>query len=206
MAETMVGRTGTRPADRLAAVPAGPLAWQRTDVVGTELVFPGGSGTAVVHGATPYAMEWHAELADGAVVRELSVTCRGSGWSRSLRLRRAAEEWACHAEESGDAGLPAPGAPEPSELAADAVIRLADSPIFVTWAARRLGLTGETGAVTVPSVRVQLPSLTVVAGTTTYHLVGPNRLRVTGDGPATTYELDPAGVVAYQAGRLRLAR
>jgi hypothetical protein len=46
----------------------------------------------------------------------------------------------------------------------------------------------------------------VAAGTATYHLVGPDRLRITGDGPATTYQLDPAAVVVYQAGRLRLAR
>jgi hypothetical protein len=206
MSETMVGRTETRPAGRLETLPSGPLAWQRTDVVGTELVFPSGSGTAVVTGATPYAVEWHAELEEDAVVRELSVTCRGGGWSRTLQLRRTGEEWACRADESGDAGLPPPGAPEPAGIAVGAVVRLADSPVFVTWAVRRLGLTVKGGPVTVPSVRILLPSLTVVAGATTYHLVSPNRLRVTGDGPATTYELDPAGVVAYQAGRLRLVR
>jgi hypothetical protein len=206
MSETLVGRAGTGPADRLETLPSGPLAWQRTDVVGTELVFPCGSGTAVVHGATPYAMEWRAGFESDGVVRELSVTCRGGGWSRGIELARTGEEWTCRAEESGDAGMPAPGAVEPPGIAPDAVIRLADSPIFVTWALRRLRLTAEAGAVTVPSVRVLLPSLTLATGAATYHLVGPNRLRVTGDGPAVTYELDPAGVVAYQAGRLRLVR
>jgi hypothetical protein len=87
-----------------------------------------------------------------------------------------------------------------------AVLRLADSPIFVSWAVRRLGLSVKAGPVTVPVVRVQVPSLAVVPGTVTYHLVSPQRLRITGDWPAATFELDAAGTVVYQAGHLRLAR
>ncbi|MEV6306624.1 putative glycolipid-binding domain-containing protein [Actinoplanes sp. NPDC051861] len=196
MTDTMTART----------LLSGPLAWQRTDVVGTELVLAPGGGTAVVHGALPYAMTWTAEVDDDAVVRELSVTCRGGGWSRTLDLRRNAGGWTCHAAESGDAGLPAPGCADPAAIPEDAVLRVTDSPVFVSWAVRRLALTAESGPVTVPSARVLVPSLAVVPSATTYHLVSPKRLRVTGDGPATTYELDPSGVVAYQPGRLRLVR
>jgi hypothetical protein len=201
MTETMTGRTAARATG--GALGSGPLAWQRTDVVGTELVLAPGAGAAVVHGALPYVLEW---TAGDPAVRELSVTARGGGWRRTLDLRRTVDGWTCRADESGDAGLPAPGCADAGAIDPDAVPRITDSPIFVTWAVRRLGLTVESGPVTVPSVRVLAPSLAVVAGTTTYHLVSPNRVRVTGDGPPATFELDPSGVVAYQAGRLRLAR
>jgi hypothetical protein len=199
MTETTTGHTLARTADGTLRS-SGPLTWQRTDVVGTELVLAPGNGTAVVHGSRPYALQWTADDAG------LSVTCRGGGWTRTLELQRDAVGWTCRAGETGDAGLPAPGAADPAAIDPAAIPRITDSPIFLTWAVRQLGLTAESGPVTVPSVRVLVPSLAVVAGHTTFHLVSPNRLRVTGDGPAATYELDPAGVVAYQAGRLRLAR
>ncbi|MFC7532821.1 putative glycolipid-binding domain-containing protein [Actinoplanes sp. GCM10030250] len=210
MTETMTGQTGARTADGTPqpvppAWQSGSLAWQRTDLVGTELVLAPGSGNAVVHGTLPYAMEWTATL-DGTEVRELTITCKGAGWTRNLGLGRSTDGWSCRSDESGDAGLPPPGPAGPAAIAPDAVPRITDSPIFVTWAIHHLGLTVASGPVTVPSVRVLVPSLAVVPGTTTYHLVSPNRLRVTGDGPPATYEVDPAGVVAYQAGRLRLAR
>jgi len=76
---------------------AGPLVWQRTDTVGTELVFPadGGSrsaeGTAVVAGPLPYATRFHAALDTDSAVRALRVTTSGDGWTRTLRLGRAAD-------------------------------------------------------------------------------------------------------------------
>jgi hypothetical protein len=199
---------------------SGPAAWQRTDTVGTELVFlhdgavPAADGSAVVAGPIPYAGQWHADLDADRSVRSLTVTCRGGDWSRTLWLTREDGAWTCHAEESGElaplvtaAGRPAPpppGVDDPARLHADAVLRLADSPIFVTWALHRLRLTPDDGPVRVPTVRVLCPSLAVVPGTWTYQLVGERRLRVTGDGPAVTYHLDPGGHVTYRPGRLRL--
>ncbi|MDI6102436.1 putative glycolipid-binding domain-containing protein [Actinoplanes sp. NEAU-A12] len=207
MSETVMARAETRP---LRAIPAGPVAWQRTGVIGTELVFPrggarpgatggeppgaerpGAHGTAVVAGGTPYSLQWRAVTDDDAGVQELSVSCRGADWSRTTELRRTDGDWECE------------GA---ARIDPDAVVRLADSPIFVTWALRRLGLTVESGPMCVPSVRILTPSLEVVPGTATYHLVSPRRLRITGEGPAVTYELDDAGLVAYQPGNLRLVR
>ncbi|WP_433795760.1 hypothetical protein [Actinoplanes sp. CA-252034] len=57
-----------------------------------------------------------------------------------------------------------------------------------------------------PSARILTSSLTVVSGTATYHLISPHRLRITGDGPAVTYEMNPAGLVAHHPGTLRLVR
>jgi hypothetical protein len=54
---------------------AGPLAWQRTDTVGTELVLPSGAdnrsadGTAVVAGPVPHTTRFHADLDTRSAVR-----------------------------------------------------------------------------------------------------------------------------------------
>jgi uncharacterized protein len=53
-------------------------------------------------------------------------------------------------------------------------------------------------------VRIRMPWLTVVPGTATFQRVSENRLRATGDGPASSYDLDAEGIVTYQAGRLRI--
>src|SRR5690349_5202387 len=72
----------------------GPLVWQRTDTVGTELVFAAGgdprtaTGSAVVSGASAYATRWHAELDADSRVRVLTVACDGGDWGRTLRLAR----------------------------------------------------------------------------------------------------------------------
>ncbi|WP_080127807.1 MULTISPECIES: putative glycolipid-binding domain-containing protein [unclassified Actinoplanes] len=187
-----------------------PLTWQRTDTVGTELVFPRGSrphGSAIVAGARAYSLTWQAEVTSTSEVTSLHVTSQGDGWSRELWLDRGASGWTCRAEHAGDAGdLPSAGAEQRDALDPRAVLRLADSPIFVAWAVRGLGLTVKSGPVTVPAIRVQVPSLAVLPGTVTYHLVSPQRLRITGDWPASTFELDAAGMAVYQAGHLRLAR
>ncbi|BCY07884.1 putative glycolipid-binding domain-containing protein [Actinoplanes sp. L3-i22] len=208
---TTTGARGSALAERPRAdLPVVPLAWQRTDKVGTELVFPQGprpSGSVIVAGATAYSLSWNAELTPASEVKSLHVTCQGDGWRRELRLERAESGWTCRAEHAGDAGdLPFAGTEQLDTFDPAATLRLADSPIFVSWAIRHLGLTVKGGPVTVPVVRVQVPSLAVVAGTVTYHLVSPQRLRITGDWPAATFELDDAGTVVYQAGRLRLAR
>jgi hypothetical protein len=208
---TMTGARVPALAERPRAdLPSTPLTWQRTDIVGTELVFPRGSrpsGSAIVAGKRPYMLTWQAELSPAAQVKSLHVTSQGDGWSRELRLGRGDTGWTCRAEHAGDAGnLPFAGTEQLDAIDPAAVLRLSESPIFLGWAVRNLGLTVKSGPVTVPVVRVQVPSLAVVPGQVTYHLVSPQRLRITGDFPAATYELDEAGMVVYQAGHLRLAR
>jgi hypothetical protein len=129
--------TDLRPAARGAAGtdPAGPLVWQRTDAVGTELVLPSGGdgrsadGTAVVAGPVPHTTSFHAELDPRSAVRALTVTCSGGGWARTLRLSRDADGgWACRTEESGDldrsltgsghAAPPMPGIDDPTPCTA----------------------------------------------------------------------------------------
>jgi hypothetical protein len=195
----------------------GPLVWQRTGTVGTELVLRDGvapgvvTGTIVVGGRRPYTSRWHADLDGGWRVSALTVTTEGSGWRRNLALSRTPDGgWNCGVEESGTldappAGIEAASANDGSRLDGGAVLLLADSPIFQTWAMRALRLSPGAAAVTTPAIRVRMPSLTVVAGEAVYHRVGDSKLRVGGDGPAVTYDLDPEGIVTYRAGRLRIA-
>lgn len=189
----------------------GPLVWQRTGTVGTELVLrddlaPGVvTGTAVLGGAMPYRSQWHADLDGAWRVRALTITTEGSGWRRNLALSRTGEgAWTCGAEESGTVDAPPAGRSAGEDLDGNAVLLLSDSPIFLTWAMRNLRLVPGGAAAETPVIRVRMPWLTVLPGGAAFHRVSANRLRVTGDGPAASYDLDADGIVTYQAGRLRI--
>lgn len=208
--DLLVPRATTPPA---APARSAHLAWQRTDTVGTELVFPSrtsAEGTAVIAGPVAYGSQWRADFDGTGTVHRLTVTCRGAEWSRTLHLAREDSEWSCRAEETGKfhaygrGGQAPPGIDDPLRLEDAAVVRLGDSPASLGWALRRLGLTPASGPVTVPTVRVLVPSLAVLPGVSTFQMLGTHRLRVTGDDPACIYELDDAGVVTYQPGRYRL--
>jgi hypothetical protein len=198
-------RTTTSQATGVRALATGPQVWQRTDTIGTELVIPEGethaSGTAVVGGPKPYATKWQVWLGDDFSVRELTVTTEGQGWRRELHLSRAG----CRTQVVGELDAPQPGLEDPSRLAG-VVVRLAASPVFLGWAIRALKVVPGGPAVTAPTARVLTPSLAVEVGESRYQRVGDHRLRVTGDEPAASYDLDAAGVVTYQPGRLRIVR
>nr|WP_296064055.1 putative glycolipid-binding domain-containing protein [uncultured Actinoplanes sp.] len=198
--------TGVRPG--VARPGTSPLVWQRTDTIGTELVFPDGpramSGTAVVGGPKPYTTRWHAALGTDDAVRKLAVVCEGHGWRRELELTRGDDGWECRTESAGELDGPEPGIADPGGL--PDVVRLPSSPVFLTWAMRALGVTAGGEAVTAPTARVLTPSLAVVVGESRYQRLGDHRLRVSGDEPAASYDLDAAGVVTYQPGRLRIVR
>ena len=202
--------TAQRPA--ITRRNAGPLVWQRTGTVGTELVLGAGdapsmvTGSAVVDGPTPYTTRWHADLDGEWRVRSLTLTCEGHGWRRDLALARTAEGWTAGAERSGGPEGPPPGSKDPARLTGDTVLLLDDSPIFLTWALRHLRLGAGSSPATAPVARVGLPWLTVVPAPVTLHRVGEHRLRVTGDGPVATYDLDGDGIATYQPGRLRITR
>ena len=173
---------GTRAPE---AVLTGPVAWQRTGVVGTELVVPGHdhvSGTVVVAGAEPYALDWRARLDDDARVVDLVVVRKGAGEIRTLEMSRAGGTWVTR-----------------PDLDADASVLVDGSPIFLTWAVRGLG----AAPVRKPVIRVAVPSLEISTTMVTLHLISESRLRVTGDGPAVTYELDRSGMVSARAGQFR---
>jgi hypothetical protein len=202
--------TAQRPATTGRA--SGALVWQRTGTVGTELVLSSGTagsvvtGSAVVGGAQPYATRWHADLDDRWQVRALTVTCEGGGWRRNLALSRTDDGWTCGGEHTGDLTGPPAGIDDPARLNPAAVVLLADSPMFLTWALRHLELTAESAQKTAPTARIRLPWLTVVPAPATFHRLGENRLRVTGDGPIATFALDADDIVTYQPGRLRITR
>src|SRR4051794_13084227 len=82
--ETIMASTSSPITDQRRGSDAGPgqdtsrpLVWQRTDTVGTEVVFPCGSdprtatGCAVVAGVLPYTTRWHCELDTDSRVRAL---------------------------------------------------------------------------------------------------------------------------------------
>ncbi|WP_433291450.1 putative glycolipid-binding domain-containing protein [Actinoplanes sp. CA-030573] len=189
----------------------GPLVWQRTGTVGTELVLRDGeapgvvTGTAVVGGHRPWTSRWHADLDGSWRVRALTVTTEGSGWRRNLALSRTEQGWSCGTEASGTVDGPPAGCADPAALDGDAVVLLSDSPLFLTWAMRALRLAEGASAQAAPVIRIRMPWLTVVAGDATFHRVSAGRLRVTGDGPATSFDLDAEGIVTYQPGRLRIS-
>src|SRR5690349_14944692 len=148
--------TGTAATQRRVAEARthGPLVWQRTGTVGTELVLRDGTapgvvtGSIVVGGRQPYTSRWHADLDGNWRVGALTVTTEGSGWRRNLALSRTDDGvWTCGVEQSGTAGGPPAGIEDTARLDRGAVLLLADSPIFQTWAMRALRLEpGEAAA------------------------------------------------------------
>jgi hypothetical protein len=179
---------------------ARPLIWQRTDTVGTELVFPDAdgrtaAGSAVIGGTGPHSIHWLAALDDEGGVRGLTVTCESAQARHTLTMAR--EDDGALTFRTGDA--------EATRLEGVEVVRITDSPMFVTWAMRRLRLSAAKGAVRAVTARVLLPSLTVATGTSVYQLVSDRRLRIGGDEAATVFDLDEAGIVTYRPGRLRRA-
>jgi hypothetical protein len=171
-----------------AAVLTGPVAWQRTGTVGTELVIPGGpeqaSGTAVIVGGEPFTLDWQAGLDEHGGVVTLAASCRGPGFTRTLEMSRTGGSWVTHAD-----------------LDPDALVRIDGSPIFLFWAMRKLELGGDP--VRRATIRVAVPTLEITTIHLTYQLISANRLRVTGDGPAVTYELDESGMADSRAGHFR---
>ncbi|GAA0576399.1 hypothetical protein GCM10010172_71480 [Paractinoplanes ferrugineus] len=198
---------------RVAASRAhGPLVWQRTGTIGTELVLrdsvmPGVvTGASIVGGSRPYSARWHADLDGSWRIRTLTITTEGSGWRRNLALSRTPDgAWTCGAEQSGDVDAPPPGIDDPARLDDASLPLVSESPIFLTWALRALRLDPATTATAAPTIRIRMPWLMVVPGVSTFQRISENRLRVTGDGPASAYDLDAEGIVTYQAGRLRIA-
>jgi hypothetical protein len=207
--ETTTSSRAVRPA--AVRLGAGALTWQRTDTIGTELVFqlgsvPGAaSGTSVVAGSRPFTTRWRSELRADWTVSALTAECEGDGWWRSIELTRdSGDAWSCRTEQRGDLDAPPPGVADASLIGR--VVRLADSPIFLTWAVRALDVRLEGPAVAAPTARILPRSLAVVLGESRYQRVGGLRLRVTGEEPAVSYDVDEAGVVLYQPGRLRITR
>jgi hypothetical protein len=197
--------TPTRPngaaRTRTTHDPAGPLIWQRTDTVGTELVVPDAdgrtaAGTAVIGGTGPHSVHWTVGLDDASGVRALTVTCESSQSRRTLSMTR---------EEDGTLVFRSGDSEEPIRIEGIDVVRITDSPMFLTWALRRLAVTPSAGVVTAMTARVLLPSLTVATGATTYQLVSDQRLRIGGDEAGASFDIDASGIVAYRPGRLRLA-
>ena len=222
---TIVSPHRTGEGGRLAAGagnhPARPLVWQRTDTVGTEMVFPTGAdartatGWAVVAGPVPHATRFRAELDAGWAVNALTVTCDGADWSRELRMTRHQDgTWSCRIRETGDAGRspagghpapPPPGIEDPDRLIGAEVVRLDDSPIFATWALRHLRLAAGGQPTLAPTIRVLTPSLVVLPSRSAYQLISDHRLRISGGERTVTYEVDHTGLVLAQPARTRLA-
>lgn len=194
------------------------LFWTRTDTAGAEYVgFDDrqgltARGTALAVDPIPYTCRYQLTVGPDWAVAWLEAEAEGAGWSRSVRLERAADGWRVRTGEEGDldaalraaghapAGLP--GTDDPDRLADALDIDLGGSPLFNTLPVRRLGLSrapaDQARRVTVAWVLV--PSLVVVPAEQTYTPLGPARVRFASDSFTADLTVDPDGFVVRYPG------
>jgi uncharacterized protein len=128
-------------------------------------------------GAEPVPFTCRYELytdADWATAR-FEATVEGPGFTRTLRMERAAGRWRVTASEQGTlAGVAGPGIECADELSSAVDIDLAFSPLTNTLPVRRLGLLDApvSTAHNLAMAFVELPSLAVVHSVQTYTVAG----------------------------------
>jgi hypothetical protein len=113
--------------------------------------------------APSFGSVWQLEVDRGWVTRELCVTTRGFGWSRTLQLTRSEQgAWAANVTALGDNGLPAAGLADPQSVDEALDCDLGLCPVTNTMPINRLGLVDSAvppaslvmAWVDVPSLRV----------------------------------------------------
>ena len=95
------------------------IAWRSDEPFGTEhaaIAFGarGLTASGVAIGTDPllYRLAYELDAGPDLVTRALTVRSSGTGWARSLGLRRSgAGEWSCEATSEGEVDLPPPGGP-----------------------------------------------------------------------------------------------
>lgn len=194
------------------------LFWARTDTAGAEHVVVddrqglSAQGVQVAVDPIPYTCRYRLTVGADWSTERLEVEAEGAGWSRSVRLERAADGWRVRTGEEGDldgaltaAGHPAaglPGTEDPDRLAGALDVDLGGSPLTNTLPIRRLGLGRAPAdlARTVTVAWVLLPSLLVVPAEQVYTSLGPGRVRYAGDGFTADLDVDPTGFVVRYPG------
>jgi hypothetical protein len=180
------------------------LAWQRTDLAGSEFCVLAdsrglrASGTAVA--GNEYACRYDLTTDESWATTRFEVSAQGAGWTRRVRLIRGGRGWRVSASEEGTlrgAGLP--GIEDPYRLDAAHDIDLYASPLTNTLPIRRLRLV-EGEPVTILAAWVLLPSLAVIPSEQTYTRLGPGRIRYASGDFTADIEVDPDGYVTHYPG------
>ena len=178
------------------------LLWTRTDTAGAEHVaFDDrrgltARGVQVAGDPVPYACRYELYTDEAWATARFEATAEGAGWSRTVRLERAAGRWRVTTAEQGDldgalrsagrAAAPMPGIEDADRLADAYDVDLYASPLTNTLPLRRLGMVDFT----ITAAWVLLPSLAVVASEQSYTVLGDNRVRYTSGSFRADLDLD----------------
>lgn len=193
------------------------LFWQRLDTAGAEqaVVVEGrglrARGRQLAATPLPYACRYELVTDDDWASTRCEVTVEGAGFTRSVRLERAAGRWRVTATEQGslDAALVAagrarvdqPGSEEPGMLSDAHDVDLGGSPLFNTLPIRRLRLLAEPGGRhTVEVALVLVPSLEVIPATQTYRARGDGIVEFTSGSFHAELTVDERGYVRHYPG------
>lgn len=122
-----------------------------------------------------YSASWSLSTSPGWVTTRFSIRVEGQGWSRSLELTRSGDgKWSSETQESGDAGLPAPGIEDPGALDNAQDVDLALCPLTNTMPVLRLDLltaSAPADDTKLTAARVEMPSLRVLPSDQVYSQV-----------------------------------
>jgi uncharacterized protein len=178
------------------------LLWTRTDTAGAEHVaFDDrrgltARGVQLAVDPVPYACRYELYTDEAWATARFEATAEGAGWSRTVRLERAAGRWRVTTAEQGDldaalravgrATAPLPGIEDADRLADAYDVDLYASPLTNTLPLRRLGMVDFT----ITAAWVLLPSLAVVASEQSYTVLGDNRVRYTSGSFRADLDLD----------------
>jgi len=131
------------------------------------------TATGVAIGADPigYRLDYKLETDYGFFTLGLLVTARGTGWSRTLDLRRNRRgRWSVRTKSDGDTELPPPGGD--ASLFAEALdCDLGLSPLTNSMPVLRHGLLRGGGPIDLLMARVSVPDLGVRASRQRYTFV-----------------------------------
>jgi uncharacterized protein len=189
------------------------LLWTRTDTAGAEHVTfddrrgLSARGVQVAVDPIPYACRYELYTDEGWATARFEATAEGAGWSRTVRMERAAGRWRVTTAEQGDldaalraagrkAAAPLPGIEDADSLADAYDVDLYASPLTNTLPLRRLGLVD----VSITAAWVLLPSLAVVASEQTYTVLGDNRVRYSSGNFRADIDLDERLFVTHYPG------
>jgi uncharacterized protein len=188
------------------------LLWTRTDTAGAEHVaFDDrrgltARGVQVAVDPVPYACRYELYTDEAWATARFEATAEGAGWSRTVRLERAAGRWRVTTAEQGDldgalraagrVAAPMPGIEDADRLADAYDVDLYASPLTNTLPLRRMGMVDFT----ITAAWVLLPSLAVVASEQSYTVLGDNRVRYASGSFRADLDLDEQQFVVRYPG------
>jgi len=146
------------------------VAWSKADPFGAEFAevrvdgdVLAARGVAIGSAPFPYRLDYELETASAFVTSRLLVTARGTGWVRSLDLRRASSGvWKETRTENGANSFPRRRAPTDLGALTDALdVDLGLSPLLNTPPVLRHSLVRREGSIDFVMAWVSVPDLSV---------------------------------------------